>query len=250
MIDIKSLLKPKQQNSKDSNIPTSDGKNLVADLSNWYSDRYGIVLIQRNILLVFVILSLGCLALLVVMLGNIATTHKIEPLVIQIEQKTGIPSIVNPLAPNSIQLTGNDALNRYFILKYIKSRETYCDFTYQYNYLTIVRLLSASDVYWSFINFVNNSPNSPLVKYASSTCTDLEIRSLQNLGNNQDGSTNIQVRFEVFGIKGQSFRTPKIATLKYKYQQNEMSFKDRSVNPLGFMITEYVSDNEVNLNLN
>lgn len=251
MINIKSLLGLKSNNEKDDKLPVSDAKNVVADLSNWYADRYGSILIQRNILLIFIVAILICLAFAILMLGKIAVSHKIEPLVIQIEDKTGIPSIVNPLAPDSVALTGNEALNRYFIVMYIRNRETYCANSYEYNYRTVVRLLSAPDVYSSFINSLNSDKNSPLVIYGNSICTDIELRSILPISSDaKTGTYTVQIRFNEVGIKGQQFTNPKLATLTFSYPQNQMTLQDRLVNPLGFRVTSYSSSDEVSIKLN
>ena len=232
--------------SKDNKIPSSEGKQIVEDISNWYSDRYGKVLIQRNLLVIIVLISAVAIIATSFNLGMIAMSNKIAPIVVEIEDKTGIPTIVNPLSSGAKELSTNEVLNRYFVIRYVRSREAYCDVSYKYNFFTVVRLLSSYTVYDSFKNFVNNSPNSPLVKYGTGACTDFELRSIQFLSADK-GITNVVVRFNIIN---RGNREPKIATLNYQYFQNKMTYNERLENPLGFTIVSYNSVDELNVIVN
>jgi len=225
------------------NFPSSDGKHIVEDISNWYSDRYGKVLIQRNLLVIILLISVVVVAVASINLGMIAMSNKIAPIIVEIEEKTGIPTLVNPLSAKGLELSSNQALNEYFIIRYIRSREAYCDVSYMYDYYTVVRVLSSGGVYSKFKNFLNTDPNSPLVKYGQGTCNKFELRSIQFLATT-NGVTNVVVRYTIVSRDG---RDPKIATLNFQYFQTSMSYNDRLENPLGFTITSYNSVNEVSV---
>ena len=253
MFNIKELLsKKKDTNDKKEAVTTSSDK-VVKHLNNWYSDRYNSVVIQRNLLLILLLLSIIMVILSSVIVGDVSSTFKIQPFVIEVEDKTGLTNIVNPLADKA--LTSNEVLNRYFLMKYVKARESYNFQTWRYNYLTVIRLLSSDEVYGSFRRFINNSPNSPLALYGSQISTYVAFRSIQFFPPNKDDAgvpkdPKAIIRFTIFPENGNlknattGNRIHKIVTLTYTYKQTEMNDDERAENPLGFYITSYIDDIE------
>lgn len=231
--------------------PAVAGTKVVKHLSNWYSDKYNSTLIQRNILLLLAALSLVTIAVCVFIAGKIASTYKIQPFVIDVEDTTGITNIVNPIQDRT--LTANEALNRYFITSYVRARESYNIVTYQYEYLTVVRLLSSPTVYSQFRQFLN-SPNSPIAVYGKQVSTTVAFRSVQLFpptynDKGQPNDSKAVVRYTIFpnggnvsGVSGN--RIHKIVTLTYRFDQTEMSNEDREINPIGFFVTSFVSSVE------
>ena len=247
MFKINALIPDKQ-----NEVPDANSENVVGSISNWYSDRYNSVVVQRNLMVVVLLLSLLLVISSVFVVGNISSTFKIQPFVIEVENKTGITNIVNPLVNR--ELLSQEVLNKYFITRYIKAREGYSSESWRYNYLTVVRLLSSGSVYNVFKKFINSNPNSPLALYGSQTSTTVSFRSMQffpPVMNDRGKLTDPQVvvRFTITADKGNirggvDNKIYKIVTLTYKYQQTQMSDNDRSENPLGFFITSYRDDVE------
>jgi type IV secretion system protein VirB8 len=251
MFNLKEFLTKKKTNIA-VGVPVADSNNIVTNLSNWYSDRYNSIVIQRNLLLILLLASVVMVIVSSFIVGNVSASFKIQPFVIEVEDKTGLTSVVNPLSSN--ELISNEVLNKYFLMKYIKARESYNFETWQYNYLTVVRLMSDPGVYNGFKKFVNSSPDSPLALYGSQMSTYVVFRSTQFFppSFNEKGVPNdpkAVVRFTVFpengNIKGGTGnKIHKILTLTYRYQQTEMTEEDRSENPLGFFVTSYRTDIE------
>ncbi len=171
-MDLKSIFKSKNS-TNDENFPSSSGKNIVADVANWYADRYTNLLVQRNILFLLLFLLLGIVLYSVYRVSDISSLYKIQPFVVDTDKKTGLTNIVNPFAAKD--MISNEALNQYFIMKYIRSREGYCITDYQYNYFTIVKSYSANDVFGVFSRYINKSPDSPLIIYRDQTCTTVNF---------------------------------------------------------------------------
>ncbi len=248
---LQKLFTKKTVNTTD-NIPSAYSDKVVNNVSNWYADKYNAILIQRNLLLILLIASVVLVMISTVIVGKVSSGFKIQPFVIEVDSKTGITNIVNPLSNH--ELITSEVLNKYFITKYIKAREGYSFDSWRYNYLTIVRLLSAPNVYRDFRNFINVSPNSPLALYGSQMSTSVVFRSIQFFApvmNEKGGLSDAQavVRFTIVPDKGAlkggvGGNIYKIVTLTYKYQQTEMNDVDRSENPLGFYITSYRADIE------
>lgn len=52
MFEISKLV-PGQKNG----VPEANSENVVASINNWYSDRYNSVVVQRNLMLIVLLLS-------------------------------------------------------------------------------------------------------------------------------------------------------------------------------------------------
>lgn len=256
MFNIKELLSKKKDTNLNKKTVTTSGDKVVKHLDNWYSDRYNSVVVQRNLLLLLLLLSVVMVIFSSIIVGNVSSSFKIQPFVIEVEDKTGITNIVNPLANR--ELISNEVLNKYFLMKYIKARESYNFQTWKYNYLTVVRLLSSGGVYGTFRRFINSSSDSPLALYGSQISTYVVFRSIQFFppSNDESGVPNDPkaiVRFTIFSESGNlksattGNRIHKIVTLTYNYQQTEMNDDERAENPLGFYITSYRADIENDL---
>jgi type IV secretion system protein VirB8 len=216
-----------------------DTNYMISDVRNWYADRYEQALIQRNIALFLNALFLISMVVAVIAAHHISVTKKIDPFVVEVEEKTGVTNVVNPLSRQDI--TTNEALSTYFVLKYLRARETYDFYTYTYHYNSVVRLMSDQAVYAAFRNFVNNDPRSPIKIFTNTTSTTLKVRSIQFLEN----GTTSQVRFSIFRNSDTTTRQDRIATITFAYMQMEMNAEDRHINPLGFQVKSYRVDDEV-----
>ena len=247
MLNIKTSNKPK------NNIPTVNSNSVVGSISNWYSDRYNSIVVQRNLLLMLLVAAVIIVAASMVIVGNIASTFKIQPFVIDVEPKTGITNVVNPLANH--ELTANEALNKYFLMKYVSAREGYNVNNWEYNFKTVVRLLSTPEMYNMFMRFINTDPNSPIALYGSQISTYVVFRSIQlfpgaEIKPGVFADPQAVVRFTVYPSNGGTLngvtgnRIHKILTANYRYEQTELNENDRQVNPIGFFITSYQVDVE------
>lgn len=245
-MNLRSLFGSKKVSGND--LPVATNTNLVAAVSNWYSDRYGKVLIQRNILFIFLIISACIVVFSVFQVSVISARYTIKPFVIEVEKRSGLTNIVNPMDDRN--LTSNEALNQYFVMKYIRSRETYCSTDFRYNYLKVVRLLSVSSVFSDFRNFINHDPNSPILLYGKNICTGAKLRSIQffseKIPDSDQYKKTAMIRFTIYDVSGpRQIKLHKIASLEYKYVQMEMSIEERDINPLGFQVVNYRVDDEI-----
>jgi type IV secretion system protein VirB8 len=218
---------------------TGVAEDVVAKTRNWYHDRYASVLMQRNFLLLFNFVMIAIVLISVVAVQYISQKRTIEPFVVQIESDTGITSIIDPYSTDII--SADKSLHTYFIVKYLRARETYDTSTYDYNYTTVARVLSSSRVYAGFRAYLNNKTLSPITRYGAATSTTVQIRSVQIL---KAGSL-AQVRFRIVE-EGQGRRTyDKIATISYTFVPMQLDAEERYINPLGFQVTSYQVDDEV-----
>jgi len=94
-------------------------KQKEVKVKSWYYDRYVMVLIQRNILLFMVIASLIAIAFGMVFVKYVTATKSLEPYVVEIEEKTGIATVVDTMSAK--KFTGDELTKQYFINQFINA---------------------------------------------------------------------------------------------------------------------------------
>jgi type IV secretion system protein VirB8 len=229
-----------------------DGVITSHQVQTWFEDRYQMVLVQRNILLLFLVFALVSVLFAIISVTQIATSKTLEPFIIEIEDKTGITTMVRPY--DREYFSSNDALRRYFLMKYLTAREAYNAFDYHYNYYTIVRLLSAGDVYSVFRRSVSSdNPNSP-ISFGDKLQRNLKIKSITFLpppprtgkeGSQYRPSITAQMRYIIVETGSRGGEKHRIATINFDFYDLKMTQEERFVNPLGFQVTGFRVDEEV-----
>jgi type IV secretion system protein VirB8 len=104
-------------------VAESKKDNEKPDKKNWYNDRYQFVVVQRNILALVTLLSLLCSIAATFSISQLVPLKSVEPFVIQVDQKSGITQVVDPLKTR--ELTANESINQYFMVQYIRARESF-----------------------------------------------------------------------------------------------------------------------------
>lgn len=213
---------------------------------NWYSDRYQTTLIQRNFLLLLTMISLAGIIVSVITVVQVTSSKSVEPFVIEIEEKTGITNVIRPLLKEKFAY--DEALRRYFIMKYVNAREGYDFGSYKYNYYTVIRLLSTSKVYSEFRKQVApESVDSPLRMEARGqrVVKAKSMALLEQPTKDKPGFT-VQVRFAL-ETSGNDYAGVKnlVATINFDYFDLSLTTEERDINPLGFQVTGYRIDEEV-----
>ncbi|AZL16431.1 VirB8 family type IV secretion system protein [Rickettsiales endosymbiont of Stachyamoeba lipophora] len=219
---------------------TVKSEDVVGEIKNWYYDRYSIVLLQRNLLvIVLIIVALGCLVG-VIYLREISLSRTIKPFVIQVEDNTGITTVVDSVSSSNI-ITRNESIKNYFVIKYIRARETYSEADYKENYDNIARILSSQDVYLTFRRYIGDEKRSPITKYADKTVTTMQVRSIQY--NDQGDVATVRFKLDEAGRLNGSYN--KIATVKFSISPMTVSKEEMFINPIGFKVTSYRVDDEI-----
>lgn len=211
---------------------------------NWYEDRYQSALVQRNLLLLVVLLALVGVSFAVITVLQISSSKKISPFVIQVEGKTGITSVVQPLD----KFSTNEVIQKYFLMKYLNARETYSFHDYRYQYYTVVRLLSDDNVYNGFRRWlVSEAGDSPL-RYGDKLDRTINVKSFAYLPTNRDAlGYTVQVRFVQMDVLYKRAQNPKhkIATINFDFFPMRLTNEEQYINPLGFQVLSYRIDNEI-----
>ena len=169
----------------------------------------------------------------------IKNTKSIEPFVIEIERKTGIPTVVDPVSIRDY--SANEAVQKYFIMKYIRAREEYYYQTFQYNFDTVVRVLSTPTIYYSDYRPTSaaSNPNSPYNLYGQNTTRTAKWKSIIF-----QSEKVAQVRLTLETQGSSSSQSDKLVLIAFDFQNVEMNDNERLVNPLGFVVTMYKIEDE------
>jgi type IV secretion system protein VirB8 len=208
---------------------------------NWYKDRYQYVLVQRKLLALITMLALVCTLAAVLVIASLTPLKSVEPFVIQVDQRSGITQTVDPLTAKD--LSANEAVNNFFIVQYIRSRETYSVNDLARNY-DIVRVMSdSSRVYPGFVTQADpNNPNSNAARLGSSGVRTVKFKSITYLN---PQLAQVRLLIEERADRGEATQQNKIALVGFEYVKMSLTTDERYINPLGFRVTDYRLDEDV-----
>lgn len=229
---------------KKKDPPQNVPKEQESSQNNWYKDRYQQLSVQRNLFFVIAALCIIFIGIDIIVVGGVISKKKIEPLVVTVDEVSGITTLVNPIKDKSWGIS--EAVNNYFLVTYLRARESYNVASYLYNYNTVVRLFSSSPVYREFKDFINDPAYSPIIKYSSFNSTKIEIRSILMLKSSPGGGQNAQIRFSIVEEQGSRQKINKIASIIWDYVEMHLNFDEKTVNPLGFQVQFYTVTDDVN----
>lgn len=187
-----------------------------------------------------VAIAASVVALLAIIAVALLTPLKtVEPFVVQVD-RSGAASTVTLL--NERTITGSEALDKYWLGRYVNFREEYLNQT-SYGNFAATRLLSSQNVGSMFRQQVDpKNPQSPTAKYGSKGTVEVEVVSISFIGKQQ-----AQVRF-VRREKRNPDELPRetywIATINYQYLNPPLKESDRLINPVGFQVLDYRLDPE------
>ena len=218
----------------------TENVKTILEAKNWYKDRYQYLLVQRKLLTLITLLSLLCTLGTVIAIALLAPLKTVDPFVIQVDQKSGITQTVDPLSVK--ELTANEAVNDFFLVQYIRSRETYSvtDLARNYN---IVRVMSDPDrVYPDFVRQADpNNPRSNAARLGSSGLRTVKFKSITYLN-----PQLIQARLLIEEKQEANVvQYHKIALVAFEYIKLSLTNEERYINPLGFRVTDYRLDEDI-----
>jgi type IV secretion system protein VirB8 len=209
-------------------------KQKEVKIKSWYYDRYVMVIMQRNILLFLVIISLLAIAFSMIFVKYVSASKSLEPYVVEIEEKTGIATVVDTISAK--KYTDDKITKEYFITQFITAIKKYNPRTYNSD-RELVRLLSSSksDVFSRYKREIN--PN----KLGSNSYLTTKIKSINFTSDN-----SAQIRTLQEGVKeGEKIKKHEMITIGFKFFPNmNLAYDERMINPFGFQILEYSSIEE------
>jgi type IV secretion system protein VirB8 len=209
--------------------PTKKNKLKI---KSWYSNRYQIVVVQRNILLLFTLISMLSVAIAVIFVKNIMSSKSLEPYVIEVESKSGVATTVDQMTAQNF--TGDQAIRKYFINQFIHAASGYEPKTYKTD-LEKVRLFSTPGVYSEFRNRINPR------ELGTDHRIEARIKSVQFT----DGNT-AQIRLlRVIVSNDAPIQKDEVITMNFFFADLNLTMEERLINPLGFQVSRYSIVDEV-----
>ncbi len=202
-------------------------KKSKLKIKSWYSNRYQIVLIQRNVLLLFTLVSMFSVAVAVIFVKTIMSSKSLEPYVIEVEQKSGVATVVDQMTSQTF--TGDQVIRRYFINEFIQSAFAYEPSAENKKNFDKVRVFSSQPV---FVNYRNR-----LKEYGADSFVSVRIKTILFTESNA-----AQVRVVQQVKKSQdsvAVNKDYLINLNFYFApENNLSMEDRLINPLGFQISK------------
>ncbi len=219
-------------------------KNNI-DAPNWYEDKYQALVVQRNILAVVSITSAIASAMAALAVFYMTPLKSVQPFVIQIDEKSGITQVVDVLTKHRV--SENEALDNYFLWKFLRARETYALSDYYYN-RDITRLFSSPDVFNAYRGDLDaQNPQSFPARLTANGRRQVSSPTISYISRKSETRRVAQVRFLVTEKSAGSeaeVSQYKIATIEYGYLDIDLSKQERLVNPFGFQVISYRVDDE------
>jgi type IV secretion system protein VirB8 len=213
---------------------------------NWYEDKYQSVLVWRNWLFTLTIVSLIGIVAVCGALYFMLPLKSVAPFVIQIDEKTGISEVVENRTAR--EYAANEMLIKYFSMQYISARENYDIDVFKFN-TQIIHSMSSNDVYNVYLSDISQeNPESPLNKYSFNATRSIDLISFSILSKTETGESIVQARLRVRELSstGGMKEYYSIITMTCYFSDNvQINEKGRLINPLGFIVTSYKSDEEI-----
>jgi len=209
-------------------------------MKSWYSNKYQLVVVQRNILSLFTLMAMAAVIVATIFVKQITSSKSLEPYVIELEEKTGIPTVVDQVTLT--QLTANMSVKKYFLYLFLNAVEGYSPLSYKEDYKRAM-LFSTPYVFRAIRTKINiKNANSPAAKISSKGKIIIKIKSFQFL---QPNLVQIRMRIEPVG-RTSGFSVRNVVTyVRFRFANLNLTTAERYINPLGFQITEYKVTDEL-----
>lgn len=228
----------KKTTSKDM---LASGKHMSGQ-KNWYADRYQAMLVQRNILAFVTVVALVATLISSLSVSLLTPLKAVQPFVIQVDEKTGLTETVKPLSDKEIST--NDALARYFIVQYVRARESY-DPALTVDHYGIVRLMTDSSIFEAYKKQVSsNNPDSPVNRFGTLNRRVISVRSVTITGK---GTAQLRIRATIEGELATLYPKPidYVVWVGYEFASMQLTDDQKQINPVGFRVVSYSVDQEI-----
>ncbi len=214
-------------------VVNKTNKQTSHKLKSWYSNRYQLVLVQRNILLLFTVISMFAMTIAVVFVKNIMSSKSLDPYVIEVESKTGVPTVVEQMGAQ--HFTADQAVRKYFINAFVQAASAYDPKTYKLD-AEKVRLFSTPGVYGDFRNRINARD------LGANALISVRIKSIQFADAN---TAQIRIVRQIDVDGADAIQKDEIITMNFYFADINLTMEERLINPLGFQVSRYLIAEEI-----
>ncbi len=237
-----------------SRLNAAPSKDVLQTTRNWFNDRYEWVQVQRNMFILISVVMAVSVTIMAAGVSFIKSSRTIEPFVIEIEPKTGVPTVVIP--KTSQALSEDEAVRNFYVWYYVRMREEY----YFNSYVTMlraVRLMSEDDVYYEYWRSASpgNSQSSYTILGQSGVRTAalksmiFDVKSSVGPDGKQRFLYTAQLRVRLtskFAGGTNETSVDKFIRMEFEMKNLELNADDRLINPLGFYVSQYqITDDKV-----
>ena len=224
------------------NLGKKPSSQAAQELKNWYKDRYQNAVVWRNIFAVVTLAALLISLASVLAVYQLTPLKSVEPFVIQVDEKTGITQVVNPLS--TPKLISNESISRYFVAQYVRARESYDPnpAVIQESQNT-VRLMTINPKTYAMYKETTraDNPDNFVNRLGAEGVRSVEFKSIAFL----DAKTAIVKATVTERTRDYANTLHKQFTVTFDYQKMELKSNETLINPLGFAVNRYTVDDEV-----
>lgn len=209
-----------------------------AKLRNWYSDKYVVANIQKNILFILsIFLSVGILVS-VLLVKYVYENRSVEPYLVEIDRKSGIATIVE--SETVRQFTASEVIRESFVVKYIKLREGFRASTVDED-KDLIRAMSTVDTYNYYTKNQGRYGVGDIKDSERGAAVGVTIRSiLFTSPKTVEAKITRYVVIDGNIIRKRYFKV----RIVFDFFDLDLSIDDRYLNPLGFQVVGYDSTEE------
>lgn len=165
----------------------------------------------------------------------------VEPYVIRVDQRAGSVDVVS-VARDTQVITGDEAVRKYFLAEYIRSREAWIPKAREELFQKAASMTSTNELGRLRAQRDPSNAGSPVNLYRNGETASIEIRSISFISDKVG-----QIRFSrvVEGTGANAVRSDWLATVQFDFGDKPTSDATRFYNPLGFVVTSYRVDSEL-----
>ena len=207
---------------------------------DWYSNKYQLILIQKNIFSLFTIFALIGVVISVFFVKSITESKSFEPFVIEMEDKTGQINVVENLTTS--RLTADESVKRFYLYNFLKIAEGYNYATYTEDMVKL-GLFANSTVYRQLMNRISSKNDRSPVNTIKEGLMTIGIKSMVFLT-----PKSVSIRFKVKNEKPNFYYPANrdlVAYIEFEFISLDLTANERLYNPLGFQVTKYRVDNDL-----
>lgn len=212
--------------------------NIDSKIQNWYADKYIVANVQKNILFVITIILSLAVFLALILVKYVYENRSVEPYLIEIDKRTGSATVVDTESVR--KFTASEVIKESFVVKYIKSRETYKQ-TSAEDDRNLIRVLSSKEIYTAYTS-AKNLPAGDMTYSERGAFVDVNIRSITFTSGK---SAEVKITRNVIS-DGNILRKRYFKILiVFDFFDLDLVLEDRYLNPLGFQVVAYQPMEEV-----
>lgn len=200
------------------------------------------------------IVTFGCTAIAILeacALLALMPLKTIEPFVIRVDKNTGYTDVISTLTQTQgqIQQPAQEALDKFFLGQYIRHREGYQWESRDYD-RNLVGLMSDPTIQQEYAAYTDpRNAQAPVNLYRNTaqvtiTVTGINFLNKQRLKGHRYITAMVRYTKQIARKGERKLLSHWVATITYSYINAAMSVSDRQINPLGFQVTSYRTDQE------